>query len=57
MGCSVMVGVAAVTAAGRATGLGVRNAGTAAVPVLAGAVPVVTLALASGAVPLRGEGR
>jgi uncharacterized protein (TIGR00245 family) len=57
----VMVGVAAVTAAGRATGLAVRDAGTArrvgtaAVPVLAGAVPVVALVLASGTVPLRGE--
>ncbi|SET49523.1 ABC transporter permease [Geodermatophilus poikilotrophus] len=57
----VMVGVAAVTAAGRATGLALRDAGTArrvgtaAVPVLVGAVPVVALVLASGTVPLRGE--
>jgi putative ABC transport system permease protein len=57
----LMVGVAAVTAAGRATGLAVRSpgsarrVGTAATPVLAGAVPVVTLVLTSGAVPLRGE--
>jgi uncharacterized protein (TIGR00245 family) len=57
----LMVSVAAVTAAGRATGLALRSAGaarrvgTAAVPVLVGAVPVVTLVLASGTVPLRGE--
>ena len=57
----VMVGVAAVTAAGRATGLAVRDAGaarrvgTAAVPVVVGAVPVVALVLVSGTVPLRGE--
>ena len=57
----VMVSVAAVTAAGRATGLALRSAGaarrvgTAAVPVLAGALPVVALVLASGTVPLRGE--
>ena len=57
----VMVGVAAVTAAGRATGLTVRDAGaarrvgTAAVPVLVGAVPVAALVLVSGTVPLRGE--
>ncbi|SNS68448.1 putative ABC transport system permease protein [Geodermatophilus pulveris] len=57
----LMVGVAAVTAAGRATGPALRSAGaagrvgTAAVPVLAGAVPVVALVLASGTVPLRGE--
>ena len=57
----VMVSVAAVTAAGRATGLVVRDAGTArrvgtaAVPVLVGALPVVTLVLTSGTVPLRGE--
>ncbi|WNV76276.1 ABC transporter permease [Geodermatophilus sp. DSM 44513] len=57
----LMVGVAAVTAAGRATGLALRSAGaarrvgTAAVPVLVGAVPVVGLVLAGGTVPLRGE--
>ena len=57
----IMVSVAAGTAAGRATGLAVRSpgtarrVGTAAVPVLAGALPVVTLVLASGTVPLRGE--
>jgi uncharacterized protein (TIGR00245 family) len=57
----LMIGVAAATAAGRVTGLPVRAAGaprrvaTAGLPVLAGAVPVVALVLASGAVPLRGE--
>jgi uncharacterized protein (TIGR00245 family) len=57
----LMVSVAAVTAAGRATGLELRSpgtarrVGTAAVPVLVGALPVVTLVLASGTVPLRGE--
>ncbi|WP_448611432.1 ABC transporter permease [Geodermatophilus sp. URMC 60] len=57
----LMVGVAAVTAAGRATGLTLRSTGTgrrvgtAAVPVLAGAAPVAALVLASGTVPLRGE--
>ena len=57
----LMVSVAAVTAAERATGLALRIAGaarrvgTAAVPVLVGAVPVVTLVLGSGTVPLRGE--
>lgn len=58
---AVMVGVAAVTAAGRATGLALRDRGTAArvgtavLPVVAGALPVVALVLASGTVPLRGE--
>jgi putative ABC transport system permease protein len=57
----LMVGVAAVTAASRATGLALRSpgtarrVGTAAAPVLAGAVPVVSLVLAGGTVPLRGE--
>ncbi|MBW8767816.1 MAG: ABC transporter permease [Geodermatophilales bacterium] len=57
----LMLTVAAVTAAGRITGLSVRSAGapgrvlTAAVPILAGATPAVVLVLASGAVPLRGE--
>src|SRR4051794_41487859 len=57
----LMLTVAAVTAAGRITGLSVRSAGapgrvlTAAVPILAGATPAVALVLASGAVPLRGE--
>ncbi|WP_158550811.1 ABC transporter permease [Geodermatophilus sp. TF02-6] len=56
----LMVTIAAVTAAGRATGLPVRAPGaarrvtTAAVPVVAGATPVVALVLASGTVPLRG---
>ena len=56
----LMLGVAAATAAGRVTGLALRSpgtarrVGTAALPVLAGAVPVVALVLASGAVPLRG---
>jgi putative ABC transport system permease protein len=58
---ALMVTVAAATAAGRATGLpvrapgAVRRVGTAALPVVAGAGPVVALVLASGAVPLRGE--
>ncbi|SDN49385.1 ABC transporter permease [Geodermatophilus sp. DSM 45219] len=57
----LMLGVAAVTAAGRVTGLALRSpgaarrVGTAAVPVLAGAAPVVALVLSGGAVPLRGE--
>ncbi|MGY1639666.1 ABC transporter permease [Geodermatophilus sp. SYSU D00703] len=57
----LMLTVAAATAAGRATGLplrapgGPRRVGTAAVPVLAGAGPVVALVLASGTVPLRGQ--
>ncbi|NEK57620.1 ABC transporter permease [Geodermatophilus sabuli] len=57
----LMVVVAAATAAGRATGLPLRAPGapgrvaTAALPVLAGAAPVVALVLVSGAVPLRGE--
>ncbi|MGY1689165.1 ABC transporter permease [Geodermatophilus sp. SYSU D01105] len=57
----LMVSVAAVTAAGRATGLPVRAAGSlrrvgaAALPIVGGAAPVVALVLASGTVPLRGE--
>jgi putative ABC transport system permease protein len=57
---TVMVVVAAVTAAERVTGRGLRSPGilrrvaTTALPVLAGAVPVVSLVLASGAVPLTG---
>ncbi|MGY1717997.1 MULTISPECIES: ABC transporter permease [unclassified Blastococcus] len=57
----LMVSVASVTAAGRATGLPLRSPGTAprlaavAAPVVGGAGPVVALVLASGTVPLRGE--
>lgn len=57
---ALMVGIAAVTAAGRVTGLALRSAGaphrvaTTALPILAGAVPVVALVLASGSVPLTG---
>ena len=57
----VMLVVAAVTSAGRVTGVGVRAPGTvrrAAATggaILSGAAPVVALVLASGAVPLRGE--
>ena len=57
----LMVTVAAVTAAGRVTGLPLRAPGTvrrvatAAVAVAGGAVPVVALVLASGTVPMRGE--
>lgn len=55
----LMLGVATVTSAGRITGTVVRDARASrvlpvALPILGGAVPVVTLALASGAVPLRG---
>jgi uncharacterized protein (TIGR00245 family) len=57
----LMLTVAAVTAAGRVTGLDVRSAGTpvrlltAAVPIVSGAAPAVALVLASGTVPLRGQ--
>jgi putative ABC transport system permease protein len=57
----LMVTVAAVTAAGRVTGLPLRAPGTArrvattALAVAGGAVPVVALVLVSGTVPLRGE--
>ncbi|MGY1710166.1 ABC transporter permease [Geodermatophilus sp. SYSU D00758] len=57
----LMVTVAAVTAAGRATGLALRSPGAprrvaaAAVAIGVGAAPVVALVLASGTVPLRGE--
>jgi uncharacterized protein (TIGR00245 family) len=57
----LMVTVAAVTAAGRVTGLPLRAPGTArrvataAVAVAGGAVPVVALVLVSGTVPMRGE--
>jgi uncharacterized protein (TIGR00245 family) len=56
----VMLTVATVTAAGRATGRGLRAPGAprrlaaAALPIIGGATPVVALVLASGAVPLRG---
>jgi uncharacterized protein (TIGR00245 family) len=57
----LMVTVAAVTAAGRVSGLPLRAPGAprrvaaAALAVAGGAVPVVLLVLASGTVPLRGE--
>ena len=57
----LMVAVATTTAAGRATGRPLRSPGSArrlaavALPVVGGAAPVVTLVLASGTVPLRGE--
>jgi putative ABC transport system permease protein len=57
----LMLSVATVTAAGRATGTGLRAPGAprrlaaAALPILGGAAPVVGLVLASGTVPLRGE--
>jgi uncharacterized protein (TIGR00245 family) len=57
----LMLGVAAITSAGRVTGASVRQAGglhrvlVAGVPVVAGAAPVVALVFASGTVPLRGE--
>ena len=56
----VMLGVAAVTAAGRVTRLPLRAPGlrrrsvAAGAAVVAGAAPVVALVLATGAVPLRG---
>jgi uncharacterized protein (TIGR00245 family) len=57
----LMLTVAATTAAGRVSGLPVRapglarRAAAAGAAVLAGSAPVVTLVLASGAVPLSGE--
>ncbi|SFK88110.1 putative ABC transport system permease protein [Geodermatophilus ruber] len=57
----LMVVVAAITAAGRVTGLPLRAPGAAprvrvaAAPIVVGAGPVVALMLASGTVPLRGE--
>jgi uncharacterized protein (TIGR00245 family) len=57
----LMLSVATVTSAGRITGKGLREGNLAArllptaLPILGGAVPVVTLVLASGTVPLRGE--
>lgn len=56
----LMVSVAAVTAAGRVTGVPVRapraarRVLSAAVPVVVGAAPVVAVILASGTVPLSG---
>ena len=55
----LMLTVATVTSAGRITGTGVRDGRASrllpvALPILGGTVPVVTLVLASGAVPLRG---
>jgi putative ABC transport system permease protein len=56
----LMVTVASLTAAGRVTGLPLRAPSAhrrlvaAALPVIAGAGPVVALVLASGTVPLRG---
>jgi putative ABC transport system permease protein len=53
----LMLTVAAVTSAGRITGKGLRERRLlpSALPIVAGALPVVTLVLASGTVPLRGE--
>lgn len=57
---ALMLVVAAVTSAGRASGLPLRAPGrgarvaSAAVPIAVGAAPVVALILASGTVPLRG---
>ncbi|WP_116449665.1 ABC transporter permease [Blastococcus litoris] len=54
----LMLTVATATSAGRITGAGLRGsrrALPAALPIVAGALPVVALVLASGAVPLRGE--
>jgi putative ABC transport system permease protein len=56
---ALMLTVATLTSAGRITGTALRDARPSrllpvAVPILGGAVPVVTLVLASGAVPLRG---
>jgi uncharacterized protein (TIGR00245 family) len=55
----LMLTVATLTSAGRITGTALRNARPSgllpvALPILGGAVPVVALVLASGAVPLRG---
>lgn len=57
----LMTAIAAVTAAGRVTGLPLRAPGrrdrllATALPIVGGAAPVVLLVLASGTVPLRGE--
>lgn len=57
----LMTAIAAVTAAGRATGLPLRAPGrrdrllATALPIVGGAGPVVLLVLASGTVPFRGE--
>ena len=57
---ALMLTVATVTSAGRITGHGLRTPGAlgrllpTALPIVGGAVPVVALVLASGAVPLRG---
>ena len=57
---TLMLLVAAITSAGRASGLPLSapgraaRVGTAAIPIAIGAVPVVALVLASGTVPLRG---
>jgi putative ABC transport system permease protein len=56
-----MLGVAAATSAARVTGRPLRHPGARArltatgLAIVAGAAPVVTLVLASGSVPLRGE--
>lgn len=58
---ALMIGVATVTAAGRATGRPLRAPGRrdrlppVALAVTAGAAPIAGLIVASGAVPLRGE--
>lgn len=57
---ALMLVVAAITSAGRASGLPLKapgraaRVGTAAIPIAVGAAPVVTLILASGTVPLHG---
>ena len=57
----LMLAVAAITSAGRVTGLRPADPGRAgrllptALPIVAGAAPVVALVLASGTVPLRGD--
>jgi uncharacterized protein (TIGR00245 family) len=57
----LMLGVAAATSAGRVTGRSLRHPGAATrltatgLAIVAGAAPVVTVVLASGAVPMRGE--
>lgn len=57
----LMTAIAAVTSAGRVTGLPLRSPGArdrllaTALPIAGGAAPVVLLVLASGSVPFRGE--
>lgn len=52
----LMLVVASLTSAGRVTGHGpARRSLPVALPIVGGALPVIALVLASGAVPLRGE--